>query len=365
MLFVDTTLGVPCQVDSIEVTVEGADGESFSRRADPRSGTQSLTVSQDGDVPSFRVEVVGFRGPDEVARAEANIAFSEEERRSASIVLDDSCRPGPCNVSGSVGDFEVPNPANRLGCEGIASRYSVGEVPFQATVDACEVGIEAREDLGAFQADGEEKSFQDEAFRQLLTDEFNFVFYGQRVQNFWIADDGYISFEPEAPNRLADTVTPGALSSPQAPLLAVVPFWDNLVFRGEGSAGNIRSSVCGALVGSGNNQTLWVTWKRFCFAPGCSSADDATFSVGLEEGSNDITIGFIDMESSVPERARGNLATIGISGPQRLRCDAAECSAEGTCADGTPCGYTQFSSRTPQDEGNWPVTLEFRPVPES
>jgi hypothetical protein len=356
VIFVDTALGVPCQVDQLEIRVTGA-GETTVRTADPAAGPQSLTVLREDGGSSFDVEVMATRAGRPVASARADAFFLDETRQALSVVLDASCRDQPCDFSQSLGDFSVPAPATRPSCTGISDRYTVERAAFVPTTDACIVGVALQESLGTFDVtDGEEKPLSSDALTGALAG-FDFRFYGRRIETIRVADDGYVSFGAEAPRALASRVAIGDLTAPGAPEMSVVAFWEDLQVRPPGD-------VCVALLGPPGEATLWITWKNVCFGRACAATDDLTFTVGLEERTNDVIIGFIDMASPTnPERAQGSMAAVGIRGPgPDTGCQASACDASGVCADGTtPCGFTQYFARAPQPRDAWPTTLLFSP----
>lgn len=356
VVFVDTSLGVPCQIDQIEVRITGA-GETVTRTADPTVGPQSVTVLQNGGGSSFDVEVLGLKAGRTIASARAAAFFLEETRQTLSVVLDETCRGSPCAVGDRLGSFSVPQSAPRPSCVGISDRYSVRRASFISVTDACVVGVTEQESLGDFDlVNGEEKVLSSPQLTTAL-ESFDFRFYGEPIQTLRVADDGYLSFGGEPPRALASRVTIGDLTVPGAPIFSVVPFWEDLQVRAPGE-------VCVALLGPLGEATLWVTWKNVCFGQACAGTDDLTFSVGLEESTNDVIVGFLDMSSPTnPPRARGSMAAVGIRGPgAETACAAAECSDQGLCTDGvTPCGFTQFFAQSPRDPADWPTTLLFSP----
>jgi hypothetical protein len=123
--------------------------------------------------------------------------------------------------------------------------------------------------------------------------------------------------------------------------------------------------VCFAVSGAFPDRVLWLTWSQACFAlPGrqCDTPDlgSLTFGVALEETTDRIYVGYRTMVATLGnvDRAKGAGATIGVTDAVPRGCLKTQCSAAGVCADGTPCGYTEFSSQERHD----PLpTLEFDP----
>lgn len=352
VIFVDTTLGVPCQIDQIEITVKGAGGETETRLADPAEGPQSLTVLRDGSGAAFDLTVRGLKRGVEVARSEGRQTFLDESRQSISVVLSEACTMATCNVAGGASTFTVPVASTRLDCTGVSDHYSVRTATFISAVNACDVGV----NLQSFDSfgSGAELTLTDSTLLTAL-ESFDFRFYGRKMEQLWVADDGYVSFGASAPGALANTVALGDLASAGAPDLSVVAFWDSMyVEPGVGE-------VCVALVGSPGEATLWITWSRLRFQQG--AADDLTFSVGLEESTNDVIVSFITMNAAtLQSKANGGEAAVGIRGAIEPACPTTECSSSGLCTDGTPCGYTQYFANQVQSS-NWPTTLLFSPEP--
>lgn len=353
VVFVDTSLGVPCQIDRIQVVARSGE-EEVIREADPAKGVQSVTIIDDGAGPAFSLEVIGYRGQQVVARAAApSLTFQSEDRRSVSVVLDDSCRSAVCDVSQAVEQFRVPGPAQRTECGGISDRYAVATTALNKLNNACELGTES-ETLTEFGANGAERRLTNQNLLDALQG-FEFRFYGDRIQNLWIADDGYLGFSSEAPGALARDVIQGDVAASGAPHRGVLAFWDDLGVEGS------TSQVCVTFTGAAPERTLLVTWDNVCFQPACAPTDKATFTVGLFEGSNQIVVQFDEMASPTnPERAMGQGAAVGIRGIDTPNCSAEQCNLEGVCSDGRPCGFTQYFAREPQSE--WPTRIRFTPV---
>lgn len=360
VVFVDTTLGVPCQVDTLRITVTG-DGEPVTRTADARAGLQSVTVLSDGGGAAFSVLVEATKAGRVVASATADGVFVEGTRRALPIVLDESCRSAPCVQSDRAGDFAQPTPAARTSCEGVASRYRVAASALVSGEDACVFpAVTAPTDvLGNIK--GQEVLVDEAGLVQAITERFDFRFYGERVRQVWVAGDGYVTFGAAAPRSLTTEVVNGDITSSGAPRFGVAAFWDSLDFKATGK-------VCVGMQTAGDVDTLWITWKDACFLANgpCNAGDDLSFSVGLEEKSNRVIVAFDEMRAADGARARGALAVLGILSPGGKQCDLSACDVrQGLCSDGvTPCGYSQVFAREAQAEAEWPATFVFEPVPE-
>lgn len=362
VIFIDTSLPVPCIVDSVKVTID--DGAStIERRAALSDGLVSLTVVREGSGSAFSVAVEGLKDEQVVATANAEANFEDETRLALPIVLSSNCQDTPCNATDRLTrEFQVPIAEARSSCNGISDSYQVSTTSFVQSVNACETASTNSESLSPFEENGEEKSLDNESLSDMiLSEDFQFRFYGQQVQNLWIADDGFISFGAEPTGKLNRDSSADSIIRGGAPRFGVLAFYDDLQLRA------LTSDVCVSLLGQTGQRKLWITWNDVCFAPACADEDHLTFSIALEEGTNRIIISFDIMESgNNPGRARGNRAIVGISGPdlgsEQEACPTESCSSEGICAlDDAPCGYTQFLARVPQAEDAWPIVLEFTP----
>lgn len=187
---------------------------------------------------------------------------------------------------------------------------------------------------------------------------FDWCFYGEEATQLWIGDNGYVAFGDQPPGAIqAQVGAAHSLGQPGVPAPGVAAFWDALLPSAEG--------VCAAVEGDPGAQTLWITWSGACFEDGTARCDadsgsSLTFSVGLEEATGTILIGYPSMTGTGPldDRAKGQSATIGITDDVPAACPASECSADGICGNGEPCGYTEVSAQRILD----PLpTIEFTP----
>ncbi len=184
---------------------------------------------------------------------------------------------------------------------------------------------------------------------------FPFCFYGEAIEGIWVGDNGYVGLGVQAPEALlTDVGNPHALDLAGLPQPGVLPFWDALRVG--------TSGVCVAIAEEEPDRILWVTWKEACFDQGvpCTGSSSLTFSVGIEETSNRIYMGYPAMSGSagvLEDRASGQTATVGIVNTGMPGCAATECGADGLCGGGEPCGYTQYSAQAITTL----QTLEFTP----
>lgn len=353
VVFVDTTLAVPCEVDTFRITIQG-NGPAVVREASAEDGQASVTVLKDSGGNTFTVRAEGLVGEVVAASGSANVAFQPGASRQVTMVLGPDCADAPCDFTPTLSGLAAPPPASRGSCDDVASRYTFSdETGLVEALDACDLSA------GPFQRftglSSQEVLVDDETLADLIANDFDFRLFGEKVERVWVTDDGYVSFGPQPSNATFDRVTnTDGITSPGHPERAVLGFWDNLALSPADGA------VCAAMVDSGGRKTLWVSWSHACIDP-CNPADDLNFSVGLEEDTNRITIGFGTMESLQADRAAGVGAVVGVIGGDTPACEASACSAEGLCPDGTPCGFTEVFSRTRQTDG-WPATFVLRPV---
>lgn len=360
VVFADTELGVPCQVDRLRITVTG-DGAPVVRETDAREPLPSVTVLSDGGGAAFQVQVEALKAGAVVASATANGVFVEGTRRVLPMVVGRDCRSAPCDLTAAAADFAQPTPPARASCEGVSSRYRVSASTLVSGEDACVFpAVTAPTDVLGRITD-QEVAVDEEGLVQHIADRFDFRFYGERIQKVWVSGDGYVTFGAAAPQALTTQVSNLDIATSGAPRFGVSAFWDRLDFKATGK-------VCVGVQTAGDIDTLWVTWKNACFSatPACNAADDLTFSVGLEEKTNRVIVHFENMQASDDAQARGARAVLGILAPGGKRCDIGQCDLrEGLCSDGvTPCGYTQVFAREAQPAASWPATYVFEPVPE-
>jgi hypothetical protein len=347
---VNTTFGVPCAIDALALEVSGAGGTVTEEIGlGPADLPGSITLIPGGDPGEVTVSVTGLREGAPIAVARETVSFADHQSRELRFVLDRRCVPGPCPAIGVGGYDGLPPPEARQGCG--EERYERREGLFVVR-DACEMDVALMRSVLTMEEDEAEVP---SPFDPPMP--FPFRFYGAPVSQLWIGTNGYVGFGPEAPRALAADV--GAARSLGAaggfPAAGVLPFWDDLRMGKRG--------VCLAVSGEAPDRILWITWKEACFASGASTCDLAaspstlTFSVALEETTNRIYLGYPTMMAANADRARGIGATIGIKRDVPFACGEDECAADGLCASGAPCGYTEHSSQ----EATVLPDLELRP----
>lgn len=175
---------------------------------------------------------------------------------------------------------------------------------------------------------------------------FDICLYGEPRSTLWIGDNGYLTLGDSPPAALqSDVGVPHSLGEAGVPGLGVVAFWDALQTSANG--------VCVAVEGSEPDRILWVTWDKVCFEDGsgdCNpdSGSDLTFSVGFEEATGGILIGYLDMngEGAFDERAQGQTSITGITNTGPRGCTADQCNTSGLCEDDSPCNYTEVAATT-------------------
>jgi hypothetical protein len=188
---------------------------------------------------------------------------------------------------------------------------------------------------------------------------FPFCFYGQEVTKVWVGSNGYVTFGDTAPTATEQDVGKAhALGTTGRPEPGVLPFWDNLRTG--------PSGICRAITEDAPYRILWLSWHQACFE-GASNCDvlnnsSLTFSVGIEETTNFIYMGYVAMsgDGALSEKAQGQTAAIGLTNNVAPACGSAECGDQGICDSGVACNYTQFSALKTVD----PLpTMQFVPLP--
>jgi len=179
--------------------------------------------------------------------------------------------------------------------------------------------------------------------QDLLAGDFEFYYFGERVTDMFIGDDGYIGLGATAPGLRpsAQDIKPGPLDDTAISPRTVFPFWSNLEFQG---AGKVCIGVTQTVP-----RTIVVSWSNACFKSGCGSGDDLNFSVSFEENEDIIKFTYGTMSSQDPARALGSFAVSGLVGNTKGTCDASMCDLSGQCTDGSPCGFTQLFSLVSQE----------------
>jgi hypothetical protein len=279
------------------------------------------------------VTVIGLRRGEAFASAAGVVNLVDKLSIEQRFVLDRSCVPGPCPPIGVGGYDALPAPVPRRGCGERGYRIAPTVLSIR---DACNMQEAV---MGTILPSADEQELPSSLMPALP---FPFTFYGTPVSQLWAGTNGYLAFTTDAPRALtADIGTPRSLSGPGFSAPAILPFWDDLRTSAKG--------VCLAMTGEAPDRMLWITWKEACFAAGAPSCGGAaqgtlTFTVALEETSDTLYIGYPTMNGP-GDRPKGLTATIGVTNGGARGCPASECSMEGTCASGEPCGYTELSAQ--------------------
>jgi len=352
VLSIDTTAGVPCDIDKIRVKATGGSAAVFEQDLKDARLPIVLKLSDETSNGAFTLEVTGLRNNMEVLRASGPLLFGNSDA-GEHIVLESTCTlDTPCMLSDLTGSTKAPPPVSRFQCGDIVRRYKPA-MTLDTFIDACNVpGTNSGTVLTNGARGAAKLGLSDEVLAN-----FAFRFYSQPIRQIWAHEDGYISFEvnnPDARNNLdpgsfdRDLLGTGVPPPPQSAMV----FWDGLTL---GPAG-----VCYSLEGNSPNQKLRVTWSGTCQTTTCTT-DSLNFSIVLDERTQKISFTYGTMMAANANRALGATATVGIVNDAK-GCPVSQCTlATGLCADGTtPCGYTQIFSKTVQSGGV--VSYDFTPI---
>lgn len=342
ILSVDTSMGIPCDLDTFRIQVAASDESVVERELADLRLPFSLTLEDDTPDGTFDLTVSGFKDGVEVLRSSGPLQFGRGQVLAAEVVLQSSCTPSsPCALPALIPYVAPPAPATRSACGANVRRYTPGPAT-ESFRDVCTVpGANA----GKVLADGSRGAVQLPLTPAAL-DSFGFEFYGEKVRQIWVHEDGYLAFTVDNPDANND-LDAGAFDRDLVglgvppPRQAVFAFWDALTLGPDG--------VCYALEGQPGTQKLRVTWKGTCQTVACSATNNLNFTVVLDERTDRVSLTYGDMIGSNAERAQGSTATSGIV-EAATGCPVSECTYEtGLCADGTtPCGYSQTFSNLPQ-----------------
>jgi hypothetical protein len=351
VLSIDTTAGVPCDIDRIRVVAKAAGTTTFEQPL--KSGRLPITVTLLDDTPdgSFQLDISGLKGDVEVMRISGPLQFSGTKAIEP-VLLAATCTPdAPCALADAMADGAASPATSQVACPNV-TRYS-GSMALESFVDACKVP-----GFGKVFEDGSTSPVR---LMNLESELLNsgFRFYGQQIHQIWVAKDGYLSFTQDTPDPNG-VLLPGPLDrdikhigSPP-PQRSVMAFWNTLSLSSTG--------VCYALEGTPPNQQLRVTWPGACLTDTCTT-DNLNFTITLEESSQRIVLTYGTMTAGNADGARGINATVGLV-DSATGCPVEECAlATGLCKDGvTPCGYSQVFSKTVQEPRvqNW----QFVPIPD-
>ena len=338
VLSIDTTLGVPCDIDRIRIVVKSARTTTFERSLNGARPPVAITLLDETATGAFDLEISGLHGDVEALRAFGPMQFSGHEE-TQTVVLGASCTVAtPCPLS-AVMSAGATSPGARGVCQ-----YA-GSPALDSFEDAC--SVPGNTAVAVSGATGPIPLALDDVLPGS-----GFQFYGRPIGKIWVSKDGYVSFTPDSPDPDGG-LTPGPLDrnitgmGAAPPPQSVMVFWDTLSFR---DAMNVAvGKVCYVLEGSGDNRQFRLTWKHACVTQPCTPSDDLNFTVTLEERSHRVVLNYGDMKASNADRAQGINATVGLV-HDAIGCPADECKlATGLCQDGvTPCGYSQAFTDTVQ-----------------
>jgi len=347
VLSIDTTAGVPCDIDRIRVVAKAAGTTTFEQDLKGARLPVSVTLLDDTPNGSFEVDISGLKGDVEVMRTRGPLQFSGNKAIEP-VLLASTCTPdAPCALSDAMADGAASPATYRVAC---ATRYN-GSMGLGSVEDACTVP-------------GFHKAFDDGSTRPVRLKDLEsallgsgFRFYDRTIHQIWVAKDGYLSFTQDSPDPNG-VVLPGPfdrdikhLGAPP-PQQSVMAFWDRLSLRPTG--------ICYALDGVPPHQQLRVTWPHVCLTDVCTT-DNLNFTITLEENSQHVVLTYGTMTAGNADGAHGINATVGLVN-DATGCPAEECAfATGLCKDGvTPCGYSQVFSNTLQASGV--QNMQFVPI---
>jgi hypothetical protein len=343
VLSIDTTAGIPCDIDRIRVRATATSTETFEQEVNAATRFPlTLRLSDDTSNGAFDLEVSGLLGSTEVLRAAGALQFgSSGPDLAVNVVLEESCTVGSACSLPELVRFSSPPPpvAARFQCGQNITWYELGDAT-EVFSDACNTpGTNAGKVLNDGSTGAAKLPLSEAALNS-----FDFRFYGRPVRQIWAHEDGYISFTMNNPDP-ANDLDAGALDRdltktgvPPPPQSAMI-FWDTLTLSTTG--------VCYALEGPAGSQKLRVTWRGTCDIVPCGS-DNLNFTIILDEKNDRITFTYGDMISANPSKGQGLSATVGVVN-KADGCPVAECNrASGVCSDGRPCGYTQIFSNMSQ-----------------
>lgn len=354
ILSIDTAVGVPCEIDTIQIRATASETTTIERDLADVRLPLAITLEDDSPAGGFDLEVIGLLGDTEVLRAEGPLQFGPGAPLAARVVLESSCTPdAPCTLPALEPFVAPPAPAVRSQCGERVRRYT----PSPATEVFRDICTVPGANAGKVLNDGTRGAAQLPLPATSL-ENFSFEFYGQPVRQIWVHEDGYLAFTQTNPDENND-LDAGAFdrdltgTGVPPPKQGVFPFWDALTPGADG--------VCYALEGTPGTQKLRVTWKGTCQTVSCSAQNNLNFTVVLDERNNRVSLTYGEMIGTNAERAQGSTATSGIVN-DATGCPVDECTyATGLCADGvTPCGYSQTFSNAPQAPKV--MDVQFEPV---
>jgi len=351
VLSIDTTAGVPCDIDRIRVVATAAGTTTIDQTLKGERLPVSVTLLDDTPNGNIQVDIFGYKGDIEVMHATGPLQFSSHRVDEPVLLEPTKCRPdAPCPLSEAMAAGAESPSAARLACGANVARYSAS-AGLDSFVDACQVP-----NSGKVLMTGSSVPVRLPDLEPALLAS-GFQFYGRPIHRIWVAKNGYIAFSQDNPDPNG-VLLPGPLdrdirhAGAAPPQQSVMVFWDMLTLHPTG--------VCYELDGAPKSQQLRVTWNGACLTTVCAT-DNLNFTITLEETTGRIALTYGTMAAGNPEGARGINATVGLVN-DATGCPAEDCSlATGLCKDGVmSCGYSQVFSNTLQDPGA--PNMQFVPV---
>lgn len=358
ILSVDTTAGIPCDIDKLRIRATGDDANTLERDLTNERLPITITLEDDTSSGSFDLQVTALKGNVEVLQAAGTLQFGQGRDLAARVVLESTCTPAtPCLLPELIPYTAPPAPVSaRTECGANVRRYVPGPTT-EIFRDSCTTPTPNSGKV----LTGGKRGAELLPLSETALAGFGFRFYGRPIRQIWAHEDGYISFAPDNPDALND-LDPGPFDRDikgigvPPPKQSVFPFWDGLTLTG-------TNGVCYALEGSPGTQKLRVTWARACHTLACDTNNNLNFTIVLDERTGRIAFTYGSMVAQPAERAAGQTATSGIVN-DATGCTVDMCNKDtGLCADGmTPCGYNQLFSSVPQSPKIQDV--QFDPQPE-
>jgi len=127
---------------------------------------------------------------------------------------------------------------------------------------------------------------------------FNFTFYGNIYNRFYVTSNGLVMFGSGSNDYTEDPIP-----SPSSPNNFIAAFWDDMVINPSGK-------ILYTSIGASPNRKCIIQWVNMGFYS--SSVLMGTFSVILYEGSNDIRIQYRSIIDNTSVRSHGSSAVIGL-----------------------------------------------------
>jgi hypothetical protein len=357
VLEIDTTAGVPCDIDSIRIVAKAAGTTTIDQSLKGARLPISVTLLDDTPHGSFMVDVFGLKGNVEVMHTGGPLRFSDHKVTQA-VLLEPKCTANtPCALSNTTLSG-MGLAGARLQCGANVTRYRA-EPAQDMFVDAClETDPGAR--VGQVFMDRTRVPVRLTDLEDMLPN-FGFQFYGRALRQIWVAKDGYISFAQDSPDPI-NVLVPGPLdrdikhTGEPPPTQSIMAFWDSLILGAQG--------VCYELKG----QQLRMTWEHACLVheveqpcPSADSTNNLNFTITLDASNQRVVLTYGTMSAGNRDRQQGATATVGLVN-DATGCPVEECAlATGLCQDGvTPCGYSQVFSNTVQMPGV--QSIQFTPI---